>query len=334
MDHRPKTLIIGPNWLGDIILSIPLLKSLRSKGHHITYMAPKSYQPIINKIKEIDLFIPTSFTSGKLEFRKRRVLGHSLRQTFDQSYILPNSWKSAHIAYAAKIPHRAGFLGEVRWGMLTHIHRKPLDPLISTAQKFLSLSGASLTPEYYPQLQINNEQQQKLINTYGLNPHKKILALCPGAIFGPSKRWPLYHFISLTTFFPTHEWDIYLFGGPLEKNLADEFSSRCPREFYNFVGKLSLDEMTDLLSLASVSVTNDSGLLHVSAALNLKIVALYGSTHPKIAPPLCKHHRIHYLNLPCQPCKKRICPLSHLKCLHDVTAEEVYQSIEQLLETH
>lgn len=330
MDSQVKTLIVGPNWLGDIILSIPLLKALSQQGHQISYAAPASYESIIQRIKEIDSFIPTSFTHGKLELRKRRQLGKSLRNSFDNSYILPNTWKSAHIAQAAKIPNRTGFLGEARWGMLTHIHRKPQN-LKSTAEKFLSLTGTDLKEEHYPELLVCKEQQQRLIEKLNLNPKKKILALCPGAAFGSTKQWPLYHFLSLTTFFPPAEWDIYLFGGPLEKNLGEEFSSRCPREFHDFVGKLSLDELVDVLSLATAVVSNDSGLLHISAALDLKVVALYGSTHPQVAPPLCQHYKIHYLNLPCQPCKKRACPLTHLKCLNDISASDVYQSIEQLL---
>ena len=157
-----------------------------------------------------------------------------------------------------------------------------------------------------------------------------ILALCPGAEYGPAKRWPAEYYASVANEKISEGWTVWIFGALKDQPIAKEIQTLTHQKALDFTGKTTLGEAIDLLSLAQVIVTNDSGLMHIGAALEKPLVVIYGSSTPNFTPPLTHIKQILSLNLPCSPCFERTCPLNHLKCLKDLHPEQVLNAIHSL----
>ena len=163
---------------------------------------------------------------------------------------------------------------------------------------------------------------------------RPVIALCPGAEFGPAKQWPARHFADLARLLGNRGFAVWLLGSPKDKDIADEIgalASDGEAAPVNLAGSTSLIEAVDLLSLATAVVANNSGLMHVAAALGRPVVALYGSTPSTVAPPLSGKARILERKLPCRPCFERVCPLGHLDCLNLIEASDVAAMLDELI---
>jgi heptosyltransferase-2 len=204
--------------------------------------------------------------------------------------------------------------------------------LTMTVQRFVALglpSPAPLPPDYpIPKLVINLDQQQVVIDKFKLTPTENILALCPGAEYGEAKRWPASFYAEVAQQKIAQGWQVWLFGSDKDKEAAAEINLAVSGACLDFTGRTSLDEAVDLMSLVDVVVSNDSGLMHVAAALDKKTIALYGSSDPAFTPPLNAKAQVITLNLACSPCFKRECPLGHTRCLTDIKPQQVLDSIE------
>jgi heptosyltransferase-2 len=279
-------------------------------------------------------------THGQFGLMDRIKLGWQLRsQRYDQAIVLPNSWKSALIPFFAHIPIRTGYIGECRWGLLNDA--RPLDKalLTMTVQRFVALalprSMISLDEFPIPRLSITQAQQHAVIETFQLSecfnaaapPSVKILALCAGAEFGAAKRWPAEYFAEVARRKLAQGWQVWLFGSDKDRAICAAINKENHGLCRNFAGDTSLAQAVDLMSLVNTVVTNDSGLMHVAAALDKKIIALYGSSDPSFTPPLNDKARIISLNLDCSPCFKRDCPLTHTRCLTDIKPAQVLEFI-------
>jgi heptosyltransferase-2 len=274
--------------------------------------------------------------------------------------LLPNSWKSAVIPYFANIPVRTGYIGECRWGLLNDARKLDKSLLTMTVQRFVALGlpkTASLPPDCpVPKVVINQDQQQAVIEKFKLTSHfvgrvsdsvtrqnstdlglrsanptykspTKILALCPGAEYGEAKRWPANYYAEVAKQKIAQGWQVWLFGSEKDKATAELINSQAAGGCIDFTGRTSLAEAVDLLSLVDVVVSNDSGLMHVAAALDKKIIALYGSSDPGFTPPLNSKAQVISLKLHCSPCFKRECPLGHTWCLTGIKPEQVLNAI-------
>lgn len=305
----------------------------RDPAVQVDVLAPSWSFPLLDRMPEVSNAIAMPLSHGQFGLTTRIRLGKTLRVTrYDQAIILPNSWKSALIPYFAKIPRRTGYLGELRWGLLNDARKLDQSRLTMTVQRFVALGlpdNAQLPPECpEPALTIRSKDQQAVMKKFALPTQERILALCPGAEFGPAKRWPAAHFAQLADNMAAWGWSVWLFGSDKDHDIAAQINRLCHGVCRDLSGQTTLAEAVDLMSLTSVVVVNDSGLMHVAAALDKPLIALYGSSDPGFTPPLNSKARIIDLKLSCSPCFARVCPLGHTNCLTGISPRQVQDAIE------
>lgn len=326
-----KILIIGPNWIGDTIMSQCLFKLIKqiNPSAQIDVLSPGFLHPLLQRMPEVNQPIDLNLKHGELGLSKRYKLAKSLsKKNYSQAIVLPNSLKSALIPFFARIPLRTGWRGEWRYGLLNDLRilDKQHYPLMIERFMTLGLPYETTLPEEYPlpKLNIDKETVIHTIKKFNLSLEPKpVLALCPGAEYGPAKRWPAEYFSHVAEKKLKENWQVWLFGGKKDEPIGQEIQNKTKARCINLIGKTDLGEATDLLSSANFVIANDSGLMHVAAALDLQIIAIYGSTSPKFTPPLNNKIEILQTKLSCAPCFKRTCKFGHYKCLREITPEQV-----------
>ena len=330
-----RILIIGPAWVGDMVMAQSLFITLKQINPDclIDVLAPAWSAALLERMPEVNQAIALPLGHGQLGLNIRIKLGRELRgRHYQQAIVLPNSWKSTLTPFFADIPCRTGYVGELRWGLLTDARRLSKTLLPMTVQRFVALglpAAASLPPVYpYPKLIVSPTLQAAVCAKFGVTSNSKILAICPGAEYGPAKRWPAGHFAAVARQKHQAGWKIWLFGSGNDREVAAEIQALTGGLCTDFTGNTSLAQAVDLLSLATVVLSNDSGLMHVAAALDKKVIALYGSSDPGFTPPLHPEANIISMNLDCAPCFKRVCPLGHTRCLTDLSPAMVLAAIQ------
>ncbi len=311
-------LIVGPSWVGDMMMAQSLFKVLKIQQAdvNIDVLAPTWSQGLLQRMDEVRHIIPHTIAHGTLGWQERRQIAQQLRsRAYKQAIVLPNSWKSALIPFWAKIPQRTGFKGEMRYGLLNDIRSKKA--LHRTVDQFAAL-GLSTIAAPQPSL---NPKPLKAEN-------QPILALCPGAEYGPAKCWPLEYYATVAKQKRAEGWQIWIFGSNKDHAAGAKIQNLVGAGIKNLCGQTSLSEAVDLLALTSTVITNDSGLMHIAAALDKPMIAIYGSSSPKMTPPLSDKAHIISLGLDCSPCYKRTCPKKHLKCLRDITPDQILQLVK------
>jgi len=328
-------LVVGPSWVGDTVISQSLLKLLRQQdpSAQIDYLAPPWTLPLLARMPEVRHGISNPFGHGAFRMGARRALGKTLReQGYAHALVLPNSWKSALIPWFAGIARRTGFRGEARWGLLNDLRHLDATALPQMVQRFaaLALPAGTTLPESLPlpALQSTATQQQALLARLGLNTDKPAVAFCPGAEYGPAKRWPEAHFAALARMLAARGCAAWLVGSPKDHAVAETIAQGSAGACINLCGKTDIAEAADLLAAAQLVVTNDSGLMHIAAAVGRPVIALYGSSSPQFTPPLSPDARVLSLAVDCSPCFRRECPLGHFKCLNDLSPERVFAAID------
>lgn len=328
----PKILVVGPSWVGDTVLAQPLFKRLHERLSNLTLdiFAPEWAAPLLKRMPEVNQVIPNPFRHGELKLWERRRLGRNLKpQRYDQAIVLPNSLKSALVPFYAGIKFRTGYRGEARYWLINDMRVLDEAALPTMAERFVQLAekpGEALArPLPKTELQADEQSRQNTLSKLGLALQKPVAALCPGAEYGPAKRWPAAHYAELAKHLQREGFAVWLIGSPKDDAIGEEIRRESGDLAVNLCGKTSLSEAIDLLSCASLVVSNDSGLMHVAAALDKPMIALYGSSSPKFTPPLSSKARVLKLDLPCSPCFERVCPLKHFKCMNDLTPQRVYE---------
>jgi heptosyltransferase-2 len=339
-----KYLIIGPSWVGDMVMAQSLFIDIKQRQPdcQIDVLAPAWTAALIDRMPEVTNLIAGNFNHGKLSFGERIKLAKSLRSNgYTHAILLPNSLKSALVPAVAKIPVRTGYIGEQRWGFLNDIRKLDKQAAPMTVQRFVALGlekGVdirSVESIPAPQLVVEPIAAQEVLDKNQLSItkqgiEKKVLVLCPGAEFGPSKQWPVTHYAEVANYYLKKGWQVWLLGSDKDLLVCQELNALCGHNTRVLAGKTSLPEAVDLISLASLVVANDSGLMHIAAALRKPLVAIYGSTDPSHTPPLSNNHAIARLDLDCSPCFKRECPLQHLDCLRKLEPTRVLSLAEGL----
>lgn len=332
-----RLLVVGPAWVGDMVMAQSLFITLRQScpEHPIDVLAPSWSLPLLQRMPEVEQMIPLPIGHGELAMGQRLQLGRSLRGRYDWAILLPNSWKSALVPWAARIPRRTGWLGELRYGLLNDWRRLDKGRLTMTVQRFVALAYPAETesppPLPRPRLHVSAENIEAALADLGLSrPQRPLLALCPGAEYGPAKRWPAESYAALGSRMHKLGWEVWLFGSGKDREVCAAITAAAPGIGLDLSGRTSLAQAIDLLALAQGVVSNDSGLMHVAAALDRPLVALYGSSDPGFTPPLSDRARIIRLGLECSPCFRRHCPLGHLHCLRGIGVDQVRDALLEM----
>jgi len=326
-----KILVLGPAWVGDMVLAQSLFKTLKQQNPDciIDVAAPGWTLPLIERMPEVNKGIALPFKHGQFALFERIKFGKSLRREgYTQAIILTNSLKSAILPLAAGIPQRTSFLGEMRYGLINDI--RPLDKvkLPRTVDRFvtLGLTPNDVLPANLPNPQLTADKSNAFATLHRLNlsePTSKVLGLCPGAEYGEAKRWPAEYYAEVARDALNKGWQVWLFGSDKDIPVTSAINQLTENKCADFGGKTKLAEAIDLMSLCNAVVSNDSGLMHVAAALDKKLVAVYGSSDPHHTPPMSSKAVVEYLGLDCSPCFQRECPLQHLNCLKNIQPTNV-----------
>ena len=331
MSDRLAILIIGPSWVGDMVMAQSLFIALKQQHPDcdIDVLAPAWTRPLLERMPQVRAAIDMPVTHGMFAWKTRRQLGLSLRGRYQQAIVLPNSWKSALIPWFARIPKRTGWRGEMRYGLLNDLRKLDKQALPLMVERFVSLALPAEKAKQKPDWQAPAMIAGTV--TGDLNPPletgQQRLILCPGAEFGPAKQWPVSHYGQLAEHFLQRNWQVLILGSKADKKVAGEIvgavSKDLREQLFNLAGKTELADAIDLLATADQVVTNDSGLMHIAAALNKPLVSIYGPTSPSFTPPLSNTAQIIQIPVDCGPCFKRVCPEGHHKCMQDLTPESV-----------
>lgn len=325
------TLVVGPSWVGDMVMAQALFADLkrREPDRPIDVLAPAWSLPVVARMPEVREGIAAETGHGEFGLAKRRRIGHGLRGRYDRSIVLPRSWKSALVPWFAKFPQRIGFRGESRYGLVNDMQPFDRQRLDQTVKRFVALgreADAALDDLPHPKLTVSEENQRRVLDTLGLSPDKPVVAFMPGAEYGPAKCWPLGSFADLANLLEEAGYEVWLLGSAKDEPAGAEIAAASPA--LNLCGKTSLEDVIDVLGYTTHAVSNDSGLMHIAAAVGTHVHAVYGSSSPNFTPPLTDRRTVHWLELDCSPCFKRECPLEHLRCLREISAETVAAGID------
>jgi len=317
----PRLLIVAPNWIGDALMAQPLLARLREmhRGAPIDVVAPPWVAPVMRRMAEVDTVIEAPLRHGELALGARWRLGRELKSRgYARAIVLPNTWKSALLPFFAGIPRRVGYRGEARYGLLNVMHDGTEPSMVLHYARLAERPGAAIqTVLAEPRLRVDAGEIEAAKRKFGIaGPYA---ALCPGAEYGPAKRWPYFRELAESL-----SVDKVLLGSTKDREASGGIPGR------DLVGKTTLDEAISLIAGAQFVVTNDSGLMHVAAALGRPQVALFGSSSPEHTPPLSTAARVLWLRVECSPCFQRECPLGHFRCMREMTVASVREAIQNL----
>lgn len=328
-----RILVVGPSWVGDLVMAQSLLKLLRQLKRNTTIdvMAPAWCQPLLKRMPEVTEAIVQPVGHGQLGLAQRYRLGRALRaQRYDQAIIIPRTFKSALIPLFARIPVRTGFLGELRYGLINDVRARETSrsqPMLGNYMRLATTDPVSKPPQ--PELTIDPQAQKEALEQLGLqHPGGGIVGIAPGAEAGPAKRWPAARFAELADALSRKGKTVWIFGSEKERAVGETIMNESSGDtIVNLCGRTTLPQAVDLLACCDSVVANDSGLMHMAAAAGCHVVGIYGSSSPHYTPPLTNNKTIIYHALSCSPCFKKECPLGHLDCLNGVTAAEVLESL-------
>lgn len=318
-----------------MVLAQSLFKVIKQRhpGSQLDVLAPGWTLPLLERMPEVDEAIALDVGHGQFKLGARLRLGRTLRpRNYDHAMVLPNSLKSAIVPAAARARVRTGFVGEWRYGLLNDIRVLDKQKLPRTVDRFVALALApdEALPEIPPpRIRADLDQARTALARLGRSmPATPVLGLCPGAEYGPAKRWPAEYYADMAKAKLAQGWEVWLFGSDMDTGVTGAIQSMTDKRCLDLGGRTGLAEAIDLMSLTSAVVTNDSGLMHVAAALDRTVIALYGSSDPRHTPPMSDKAEVLYLGLECSPCFKRECPLKHFKCLRDLPPERVLVALK------
>lgn len=341
-NSQENILVIGPAWVGDMVMAQSLFMCLKDRypDCRISVLAPDWTRPLLDRMPEVEQGISLQMGHGELELGKRRAFGKSLRASqYTTAIVLPNSFKSALIPFHAAIPKRIAWKGEWRNLLLSDCRRLDKKAFPLMVQRFAALAypAANEPPQHIPKprLQSDPDNVEAALEEFNLGIERRILAICPGAEFGVAKQWPAQHFATTCKAKIEDGWNVWIFGSKKDAEVAEEISASLSdvqrKNCVSLAGRTSLAQAIDLLSVAEAVVSNDSGLMHIAAALDKPVVALYGSTSPDFTPPLSDKSKLLFTDIDCRPCFQRECPLEHKKCLTELEPAMAITAIEELV---
>ncbi|MDD4963123.1 MAG: lipopolysaccharide heptosyltransferase II [Gallionella sp.] len=332
-----KILVIAPSWVGDNMLMQPMLMRLKQRhpDSQIDVLAPPWTAGLLNAMPEVAKVLINPFPHGALHLLQRYRLGKQLRaEHYQQVLVLPNSLKSALVAFFANIPLRTGFVGESRYGLLNDARKLDKQALLLMVERFAQLAempnGEIPRPLPNPVLQVSEAQCRYTLDKLALSLHKPVTVFCPGAEYGAAKRWPTSYFADIALRLHAQGEAVWLLGSGKDKAVADEINQLTGNHCNNLCGRTDLSDALAILACAQRVISNDSGLMHLAAALDKPLIALFGSSSPQFTPPLSPNAKVVQYPIACSPCFKRVCPLGHFDCMMQLTPDKVWAQLQSL----
>lgn len=321
-------LIVGPNWVGDMVMAEPLVAALKERwpDRSIDILAPPNVLSLADRMRGVRAGIPSTFSPHVLHLMQRYALGRSLRGRYADAYVLPGSFISALVPAFARVPRRHGYVGELRHVLINRVTRMPEGARRQTAAYLRLAGGEHATPR--PRLIVDPDNQALLLQRFGLE-QGRFVVFVPGAAAGPAKRWPAEAFGQLARMFGERRTPVVVLGGPDDRD-ANAAIAAAASGAIHLAGRTSLSEAVDLIAAAQVAIANDTGPMHIAAAVDVPTVGIYGSTSPDDTPPLTDTAAVVTHRLACSPCHARTCPLGHTQCLVGITPEEVMAAVDRL----
>ncbi len=322
-----------------MVMAQALYKALYadSTSAEIHVVAPEWSRPLLSRMPEITSVFSLDISHGELGLSKRIALAKKLRiENYSQAIVLPRSFKSALVPWMANIPKRIGDVGECRYGLLTKTFPSNKDKKTPNVSQYLRYAGinadiSKVKNDYCPELMVDVENQQSLLEKFNLPVDVPLVACMPGAEFGPSKQWPVEHFATLINLLREQGINVCILGSSKDVESGKKIESLCQSSVFNLCGKTNLVDVIDILASCKTAVSNDSGLMHIAAAVNVPVVAMYGATTPLYTPPLHAKAKSLHVKLACSPCWERTCRYNHYRCLKDILPQDVYDIVRTKL---
>ena len=336
-----KILVVGPSWVGDSVMAQTLYKRIKKElpSSQIDVMSPHWSLALLERMPEVCKKIVSPFSHGETKLLERYKLGQGLKkENYDRAIILTNSLKSSLIPYFARIEVRTGWLGEFRYGLINDIRSSKKLKKSLMIEKFAALSlyeeNYSIENLTFPELEINFANQRNFLEEFSIDYSKNTMAICPGAEFGPSKRWPAEYYAEIAKFYVNKGWNVLCIGSKNDEDIGMGIGSLnnlgCNESFINLIGKTSLQDAIDILAFTEKVVTNDSGLMHISAAVKTPLVALYGPSSPEYTPPLISKKKILRKTQGYEKVRYGSNEKGYHQSLLDIKPEEVLNALEEL----
>lgn len=337
IEPSARVLVVGPAWVGDMVMAQSLFKTLKHQTPSVSIdvLAPLWCKPLLDRMPEVDQALESPFKHQQFRLKARFQLGRSLQRRYQQAFVLPNSFKSALVPFFARISKRTGWVGEMRYGLLNDARPLNKRQWPKMVERFVALAypkdiAALPHPILLPVLHTSEVEKQKVAAEFKVDNDKSILILCPGAEFGPSKQWPADYYAKVANEVLQAGWQVWILGSSKDAAIADTIQHQTAFRCCNFAGKTTLTQAIDLMSFAKTVITNDSGLMHIAAALDKSVIALYGSSSSEFTPPLTTKASLLSANVPCRPCFKRECPLEekeNMQCMHQIAPQRVLEKL-------
>ncbi|PKH23589.1 ADP-heptose--LPS heptosyltransferase [Enterobacterales bacterium CwR94] len=343
-----RILVIGPSWVGDMMMSQSLYRTLKALHPDavIDVMAPAWCRPLLSRMPEVNDALAMPLGHGTLQLGERRRLGVRLRDKgYDRAFVLPGSFKSALVPFFANIPRRTGWRGEMRYGLLNDLRvlDKTAYPLmveryVALAYDSQQVQRASQLPQplLWPRLHVSDDEIIQVVQKFALPAEREAIGFCPGAEFGPAKRWPHYHYAALAERLIAEGKQVLLFGSAKDRETGDEIVRTLPQDMqahcHNLAGQTQLEEAVILLAFCRAVVSNDSGLMHIAAALEKPLIALYGPSSPDFTPPLSQRARVIRLITGYHKVRKGDAAEGYHQSLIDIQPERVLDELSALLD--
>jgi heptosyltransferase-2 len=332
-----KIVVRAPNWIGDAILSLPALASLRKSfpDAEIWVSASEWTKGIFGAL---DWVKGTISLSDKNNYKNIRADAQELKKhAFDMGILFTNSFGSALLFRLAKIPQRWGYSRDGRHLLLTkRVHKPPLEALQHHIHYYLSLiSNLGLETEparlHFPLTEEAVSQAKDLLRSFSVDTNTPIIILSPGASYGPAKRWPASFFSRLATQLQTnHNAEILIIGSETDKAIARSIAAPMSKKPTDLTGETTLPQLAGSISLSDLFITNDSGPMHLANALQVPVVAIFGPTDPRITGPYQNPAKVLKSQVLCWPCSYRECPFEH-QCMTQITPEMAYEECQGFL---
>jgi heptosyltransferase-2 len=343
-----KILIRGTNWVGDAVISIPAMREIRR-------IFPEAHISLLVRPWVRDIYSAVDFVDEVLDYDKkgvhrgrqggRRLIAELRNRRFNLAILLQNAFEAAFIAWKAGIPHRIGYARDGRSLFLTHACR--IDPELRSVHQAYYYIGILSDMGWLPQrmwerddyrlsiqVAVRDEDSiaaQEILRCAGIQPEDTIIGVNPGAYYGPAKRWlPDRYAAVLDNLAGRSGTKIVIFGSPEDLRAAEEVAAGMNHPPVILAGRTTLGQLMGLIQQCRLLITNDSGPMHLAAALNVPQLAIFGSTSEIATGPLSPHAVVIKHPVDCNPCFLRECP-TDFRCMTCISVERVVEEAERML---